>query len=249
MKEEFAVPEKILIVDDDAKLRRLLCGALLASRYEPLAAQNGAEMRATLASHIINLITLDVILGTEDGLTLAREIVECHDIPMILITGVRTDAVHRVAGLDLGADDYLTKPFELSEFVARVGAVLRRYQPRQAVGSQLDQRPHMCLSFAGWILDCRKHELRSPDGNVQELTAGEFDLIALFLNHPNQVLSRSEIMDKLMGEDWEVFDRAIDVQVSRLRRKIETDADSPQLIKTVRRAGYCFAADVKLVNG
>jgi len=195
-------------------------------------------MRARLEGDTITLITLDLNLGKENGLDLAREVRKDRNIPIIMLTG-KGDAIDRVVGLEIGADDYLAKPFELRELVARVRAVLRRVQPVEPTAS-LGQR----YAFDGWIFDLNRRTLKRGDGEAQELTTSEFNLMEAFVKRPHRVLSRNDIMDLLKGHDWSPIDRSIDNLVARLRKKVETDPDRPALIKTVRGVGYTFTADV-----
>jgi two-component system OmpR family response regulator len=230
---------RILIVDDEPKVRALLRRCLEGEGFYVSEAKDGAEMRVRLERETISLITLDLNLGKENGLDLAREVRKNQSIPIIMLTG-KGDAIDRVVGLEVGADDYLAKPFELRELVARVRAVLRRTQPvEQAVAS--GQR----YAFEGWIFDLDRRSLKQGNGEGQELTTSEFNLLETFVKRPHRVLSRDEIMDLLKGHNWSPLDRSIDNLVARLRKKIETDPDRPALIKTVRGVGYTFTADVQ----
>ena len=237
----------ILIVDDDQKIRHQLRAALEASDFDVEEARSGSELRAALAAQVPSLITLDLILGEEDGVALAREIIGTHDVPLIMVTGVLTKTSERIAGLDLGADDYLAKPFELSEYVARVRAVLRRYEnrPLQQPGLAEKAPEPSAYRFDIWTLDLKRHELRLTGGEKRDVTAGEYSLLELFLRRPGRVLARQEIKEQLSGEELSADDRSIDVQVSRLRRKIEISGSGKQLIKTVRRAGYFLDCPVE----
>ena len=202
-------------------------------------AKDGAELRACLERISVTLITLDLGLGKENGLDLARDIRKQRNIPIIMLTG-KGDAIDRVVGLELGADDYLAKPFELRELVARVRAVLRRTAAAErspSAGAKL------CLRRVG--LRCRSPQPEREGGEHQELTTSEFKLLEAFVKRPHRVLSRDDIMDLLKGHDWSPLDRSIDNLVARLRKKIERDPERPQLIKTVRGMGYTFAADAK----
>lgn len=245
-------PARILVVDDDAAVRELLRECFAMEGYEVVEAENGQAMRATLASSPVNLVTLDLNLGGEDGLALAREIRAVKNVPIVMITG-KGDTIDRVVGLELGADDYIVKPFHVREVLARVRAVLRRYcaadetrdaaprttgDPSQRVGEE--ER----LAFNGWQLNVPRRELRSDDGGIRELTTAEFDLLVMFAKRPGRVLSRDNIMDLLKGHEWSPMDRSIDSLVARLRKKIEHDSDAPQLIKTVRGVGYVFTGPV-----
>jgi DNA-binding response OmpR family regulator len=230
---------RILVVDDDAKVRTLLRRCFEREGFEVAEAKDGAELRARIGEQPIGLITLDLTLGGEDGLELAREIRSKHDIPIIMITG-KGDIIDRVVGLELGADDYIPKPFQLREVLARVRAVLRRYAATEPIAAAGER-----YSFAAWLFDVTRRELATTDGAVRELTTGEFKLLEIFVRRPHRVLSRDNIMDLLKGHEWSPLDRSIDALVGRLRRKIEPDPDHPRLVKTVRGVGYVFAAEVR----
>jgi DNA-binding response OmpR family regulator len=193
----------------------------------------------------VSLITLDLALGGEDGLELARRVRAKRNLPIVMISG-KGDTIDRVVGLELGADDYITKPFHLREVLARVRAVLRRYE---GTGDNA-ARPVPDVSgdvvrFAHWVLDTRRRELRTAAGAEQDLTTAEFNLLDIFVKQPGRVLSRDNIMDHLKGADWSPVDRTIDNLVARLRKKIEEDPETPHLIKTVRGIGYVFTGEVK----
>src|SRR6476660_10186207 len=230
---------QILVVDDEAEIRTLLRRCFEREGYQVLEAKDGAEFRTSIEQAPISLITLDLTLSGEDGLELAREIRAKCNVPIIMLTG-KGDAIDRVVGLELGADDYLAKPFELRELVARVRAVLRRTAAAEPTPSS-GQR----YAFEGWILDIGRRSLKRDSGEDQELTTSEFNFLEAFVKRPHRVLSRDEIMDLLKGHDWSPLDRSIDNLIARLRKKIEGDPEHPQLIKTVRGVGYTFAADAK----
>jgi len=238
------VPTEILIVDDDPEIRRVLRACLAREGYAICEAGDAAGARARLKRGGVGLVTLDLALGADDGLALTREIRARTDVPIIMVSG-KGDPIDRVVGLELGADDYISKPFNLREVVARVRAVLRRHEPARSRGLILDAAASERLAFGNWVLDLAKRELEKADGSLRELTTGEFNLLELFLRRPNRVLSRDEIMDLLKGHDWSPLDRSIDALVGRLRKKIEPDLDKPCHIKTVRGAGYMFATGVK----
>jgi DNA-binding response OmpR family regulator len=233
----------ILIVEDDPKVRLLLRRCFEGEGYHVTEAGSGAEAVQRLAASAFDLVTLDLGLPDGDGLAVGREIRLRSQVPIIMVTG-KGDTIDRVVGLEIGADDYITKPFHLREVLARVRAVLRRTGPAgtrpAAPGAVKDDT----LAFDGWVLDVTKRELRSPAGTACELTTSEFDLLRVFATHAKRVLSRDQIMDLLRGHDWSPIDRSIDNLVVRLRRKIEPDPDRPRLIKTVRGVGYSFSADV-----
>lgn len=214
--------------------------------FQVSEASNGEEMKAALADHSVSLITLDLQLGGENGLDLAGQVRSKTNIPIIMITG-KGDTIDRVVGLELGADDYIAKPFHIREVLARTRAVLRRYgEPHSAAAvPATDEKPTEALAFENWILDIPSRALNSVSGGSQELTTAEFNLLLMFASRPNRVLSRDNIMDMLKGQDWSPADRSIDSLIVRVRRKIETDPTSPKLIKTVRGVGYVFAGKVR----
>jgi two-component system phosphate regulon response regulator OmpR len=194
-------------------------------------------MRAQL-NDSVDVILLDVVMPGEDGLTLAREIRAISDVGIIMLTG-RDDVLDRIVGLEVGADDYIAKPFHLREVLARVKSVLRRREPRATPGTANE-----VVRFEGWRLDLACRQLVSPTGEAVELTTGEFDLFAALAKHPGRVFGREALMDLTRGRSWEAFDRTIDAQVARLRKKIETDAKKPMLIKSVRNVGYVFTGKI-----
>ncbi len=233
--------ERILVVDDEADIRDLLANCLSGYGFEVAAVSDGVAMRAELAREPADLVLLDLGLPGEDGLSLARELRAQPRAPGIIIVTGRGQPVDRVVGLELGADDYVAKPFDLRELVARVRSVLRRTtSDRAAAPSASADR----FEFAGWRLDLSARSLARPDGADVPLTTGEFDLLTAFVQHPNRALSRDRLMAIMHHREAGPFDRAIDVQVGRLRRKIERDPAEPELIKSVRGVGYLFAARV-----
>lgn len=198
-------------------------------------------MHGVLGQHAIDLITLDLMLGGENGLTIATQVRSRHDVPIVMITG-KGDMVDKVVGLEMGADDYITKPFHPREVVARLRAVLRRKGP--ANGTQTASASER-LAFGDWVIDLGKRQVVSSRQGELQLTTAEFNLLAIFTKRPQRVLSRDAIMDLLKGHDWTPFDRSIDALVSRVRRKLEDNPDSPHYLKTVRGVGYVLACDVK----
>lgn len=230
----------ILVVDDDRDIRELLSRFLSKNGYRVDVAGNGRDMKRVLEASRIDLIILDRIMPGEDGLTLCREFRQQSRVPVILLTllGAETD---RVIGLEMGADDYVVKPFSPHELLARLKAVLRRTNDLP-VQNNLQQAP--VLRFAGWCLDRSRRRLASPGGVVVTLTDGEFDLLVALAEHPQMVLTREQLLDLARGRMAIPFDRSIDMQVTRLRRKIEVNPDDPQLIKTVRNKGYLFTPEV-----
>lgn len=236
-------PVHILIVDDEPQVRAVLRDFFELEGYHVTEARDGAEMKDCLARDAVSLVTLDINLPDKDGFALAREIRSTHNIPIVMISG-KQDTIDRIVGLELGADDYISKPFHLREVLARIRAVLRRYQaeaPVAAGGVDHDER----IAFDGMTLSRGRRELCDNAGHVIELTAAEFNLLDLFLRRPSRVMSRDDIMDQLKGHDWSPFDRSIDTLVARLRKKIEVEPEHPRFIKTVRGVGYVFAADVR----
>jgi two-component system, OmpR family, response regulator len=234
----------ILVVDDEPEIRALLRKCFEREGFSVAEAKDGAELRARIEQQPTNLITLDLTLGGEDGLELAREVRARCNVPIIMITG-KGDTIDRVVGLELGADDYITKPFQLREVVARVRAVLRRYGTAEQVAQPAVEAEHRRYAFDRMVLDLTCRELSMGDGKVHELTTGEFNLLEIFVKRPHRVLSRDNIMDLLKGHEWSPVDRSIDALVGRLRKKVEPDPDHPRLIKTVRGVGYAFTADVR----
>lgn len=225
----------ILVIEDDPDVRRVLISGLSEEGFAAIEAASREAAIECLQRRYVDLITLDIGLGEDDGLQLTREIRAVANVPILIITG-RAAPIDRVRGLEHGADDYVTKPFHIREIVLRVRALLKRYSD-----SGEDQRaPADAYTFDDATLDLRRRELRRLDGTVIELTETEIKLLELFLRHPTRVLSRDEIHTFLRGRDWSPFDRSLDGHVARLRRKIEPLADEPRLIKSVRGVGYVF---------
>ncbi|WP_097460913.1 response regulator [Mangrovitalea sediminis] len=234
----------ILVVDDHRDIRDLLGRYLREHGFRVSLAESGEALRKVLRQQRIDLVVLDIMMPGEDGLTLCRYLREHTAVPVILLTAMSEDT-DRIIGLEMGADDYLTKPFNPRELLARIKAVLRRAQalPPQRAGLAGRQ-----LRFDGWRLDVDRHELCDPDGVEVSLSTAEYNLLIAFLEHAGHVLSRDQLLDLTQGRDAQVFDRSIDNQVSRLRRKIERDTRNPRLIKTVWGGGYQWIADVEEVN-
>jgi two-component system, OmpR family, response regulator len=234
----------ILIVDDQKEICDLVQDYLSGEGYRVSTAQNGAEMHRIMAQSPVDLVILDLMLPGEDGLTLARSLRdELPNVGIIILTG-RGEIVDRIIGLEMGADDYLPKPFHLRELLARVKSVLRRASSRGA--ERQSAQPRSKARFAGWNLDLSSRELYSPAGKEVRLTTGEFDLLAAFVNNANQVLTRDRLLDLARNREAGPFDRTIDVQVGRLRRKLEDDPQRPTIIKTVRGSGYIFTPVVEV---
>jgi two-component system phosphate regulon response regulator OmpR len=241
--------DHLLVVDDDARIRQMLARYFEDEGYRVTAVPDGAAMRVRLVEGTINLILLDVVLpGGEDGYSLAREVRARSDIPIIMLTG-RDDVMDRVVGLEIGADDYISKPFHLREVLARVRSVLRRRIAAPVTGGAAaaggaGER----YRFEGWSLDLGRRELTAESGEIVELTTGEFDMLTVFVQHPGRVMTRETLMELTRGRSWDAFDRTIDAQIARLRRKIETGT-RPKLIKSVRGVGYVFAGRVAGQDG
>lgn len=236
----------ILVVDDDPDIAALLSEFLARHGFTVTAADNGDALRAALRGGSFDLVLLDLMLPGEDGLSLCRYLRDTTDLPIIMLTAMDTET-DRVVGLEMGADDYVAKPFSTRELLARVKAVLRRGPLRGGAGGEQVEKPSSsasALEFSGWRLDPRRRQLHSPDGVLVDLTGGEFELLHAFLLNPQQVLSRDQLLDIARGRISGPFDRTIDVQVGRLRRKLEIDPKRPELIKTVRGGGYMMTAEV-----
>jgi two-component system OmpR family response regulator len=234
----------ILVVDDQKEICEVVQQYLSSEGFRVSVAHDGGGMRKVMAQDPADLVILDLMLPGEDGLTLARQLREASTIGIIILTG-RSETVDRIIGLEMGADDYLPKPFHLRELLARVKSVLRRASSRAQTEKPAGARAR--ARFAGWHLDLATRELVSPGGDEVRLTTGEFDLLAAFVNNANQVLSRDRLLDLARNREAGPFDRTIDVQVGRLRRKLEPDPEKPTIIKTVRGTGYIFTPSVDVV--
>lgn len=244
--------QAILVVEDDPKIRALLRTVLEDDGFAVQEAGNKDEMQRVLHEHEIDLITLDIHLGSDNGFELAREIRRQSDVAIVMVTG-KDDVIDRVAGLEVGADDYITKPFHIREVIARIRSVLRRARqgparkeagvepgnPRAPSGDR-----SQCLAFDGMVAIPDRLELINRAGEDCPLTSGDYRLLMLFLERPKRVLSRDQLMDLIGGQAWSPLDRTIDNQVARLRKKIERSPSDPKLIKTVRGVGYTLACDV-----
>jgi two-component system, OmpR family, response regulator len=233
----------VLAVDDDPTLRSMIADYLADQNLRVSTAADGREMTRVLTEGGVDLVILDLKLGDEDGLDLVRRLRADSALPIIVLTGHHREEADRVVGLELGADDYLTKPFSPRELLARIRAVLRRSAAAAAQPAR-DARPTR-YRFAGWELSLRNRRLTSPAGAVVPLTKGEFALLSAFLQSPQRVVTREHLLATSRIHDNEVFDRSIDVQILRLRRKLEADPSDPTLIKTERGAGYIFSAPVE----
>lgn len=231
----------ILVVDDHREIRDAVTRYLERNGYRTTAARDAREMDAALKAHHIDLVVLDVMMPGEDGLSACRRLRANSDVPILMLTA-RGEDIDRIVGLEIGADDYLAKPFNPRELLARITAILRRSaRPEPTAGGLGGHR----LAFDRWVLDVDRQILSDEHGATVELTAAELRMLIAFLERPRMVLSRAQLLDLVHGRNWDVFDRAVDNQVSRLRRKIEADPDRPRLIRTVRGSGYSLNADVR----
>ena len=236
-----SAPACVLLVEDDAEISRMLADVLDESGFKVLVAASAEEMDASLARYQVDVLVLDIMLPGEDGLSICRRLRNTSEIPIIMLTALKEE-VDRIIGLEIGADDYMTKPFSPREFVARIRALLRR--------SQGDTRAHPdktgALCFSGWKVDCASRQLLNPAGARVSLTSAEFDLLAAFCRNPGKILSREQLLELTYGGLAGPIERSIDVHVSRIRRKIEPEPGDPVLIKTVRLGGYLFTPTVEL---
>nr|WP_152898868.1 response regulator [Pseudomonas piscis] len=229
-----------MIVDDDVEVLALLKKFFVQQSYEVSVATDGAGLWAALERDVPDLIILDLMLPGDNGLTLCQRLRLQHATPVIMLTAMG-ELSDRVVGLEMGADDYLGKPFDARELLARVRAVLRRSGESRPLAGEV---PRPLIRFADWQLDLTRRELRSPDQVMIPLSAGEFDLLLVFVEHPQRILTREQLLDLARGHAHDAFDRSIDVQVSRLRRKLEFDTKRPAMIRTVRNGGYLFTPSV-----
>jgi len=236
--------DHILVVDDDAEIRTLLGTYLQKNGYRASVAADGQAMWAALAKSAVDLIVLDVMMPGDDGLTLCRKLRADSDTPVIMLTA-RGEETDRIVGLEIGADDYLAKPFSPRELLARIKSVLRRYRslPRNLRADESRE-----IEFAGWRLDPVKRHLVSPDGVLTSLSGAEYQLLKVFLSHPNHVLTRDQLMLLSKGHEADPLDRSIDINVSRLRHRLGDDPADPAIIKTVRGEGYVLTVPVKVVE-
>ena len=234
-------PIRLLLVDDEPGLREPLAEYLSRQGFAVTQAASAAEARSILRDDTPDLVLLDIMMPGEDGLSLCRHLSEARAIPTILLTA-KGEAMDRIIGLEIGADDYVVKPFEPRELVARIRSVLRRAAKGGGNGTAVEDE---LFEFEGWQLDPLKRRLTSPEGALVSISSVEFRLLMAFLEHPRQVLDRDRLLDMVQGREAHLFDRAVDNQVSRLRRKIEVDSRNPTMIQTVWGGGYMLAADVR----
>ncbi|SDS74560.1 two-component system, OmpR family, response regulator [Bradyrhizobium canariense] len=235
-----AAKARILCVEDDADIARMLTDVLEESGFEPSFVSSATEMDAALNRDDIDLVVLDVMLPGEDGLSICRRLRATSQIPIIMVTA-RGEEIDRILGLEIGADDYVSKPFNSRELVARIRALLRRAESAPGL-SRFRARP---LTFAGWRIDAAARELHDPDGIRIALTSVEFDLLLAFCRNPGRVLSRDQLIELIHGGSSGPIERSIDVHISRIRQKIEVDPRDPAVIKTVRLGGYVFIPAVE----
>jgi two-component system OmpR family response regulator len=240
-KENMTSTDHVLVVDDDLEIRSLLRDYLQKNGYRVTAVGDGKGMWAAIDDARPDLIVLDLMLPGEDGLTLCRDVRARSQIPIIMLTA-RGEETDRIVGLEMGADDYVAKPFSPRELLARIKSVMRR---TRALPDNLQPDAARSIRFAGWMLDVATRNLVSPAGVVVALSGTEYKLLRIFLAHPDRVLNRDQLIDLMLSRDASPFDRSIDVQVSRLRHRLEEDAKEPAIIKTVRGEGYVFAAAVE----
>jgi len=230
----------ILVVDDDREIRTLLAEYLDANGFRTLTATNGADMRKVLDETRVDLIVLDLTLPGEDGLTLCRNLRAQSNVPVIMLTA-RGEPLDRILGLEMGADDYLAKPFEPRELFARIRSVLRR---TLALPPSMMRPEAKTMHFSGWTLDLTARHLLNADGVVVALSGAEFRMLKVFLDHPNRILNRDQLLELTQGREADPFDRSVDIQISRLRQKLGDDARTPTIIKTIRNEGYVLATAV-----
>jgi two-component system OmpR family response regulator len=240
---------RVLVVDDEAALREPLSDYLVRQGFAATQAASAAEARARLAAEAFDIVLLDIMMPGEDGLSLCRHLIEARGVPVIFLTA-RGEATDRIVGLEIGADDYVVKPFDPRELVARIRSVLRR--AAKGIGrtpeAAADAPDEFHYTFEGWRLDPLRRRLIDSEGALVAISSAEFRLLVAFLDHPRQVLDRDRLLDMVQGREAHLFDRAVDNQISRLRRKIERDSRNPELIQTVWGGGYMLAAEVRKVQ-
>ena len=233
----------VLVVDDDPIIRQAIADYLGHYEFRVTAVADGGAMQAVLANEVVDLVVLDLKLAAEDGMALARRLREESAIPIVMLTA-RDEEADRVMGLELGADDYLTKPFSPRELLARIRAVLRRRRPEAQKGRPEGVRAYR---FDGWELNLNTRRLRNRDGRAVPLSSGEFSLLVVFLGAPNRVLTRDQLLDLSRLHSDDIYSRSVNTQILRLRRKLETDPAKPRYICTERGAGYVFSVPVKII--
>ncbi|MBI2771426.1 MAG: response regulator [Burkholderiales bacterium] len=235
--------DRILVVDDDAEIRELLVQYLCKQGLQASAVADGRQMRAHLESHPVDLVVLDLMLPGTDGLALCRELrASARPVPVVMLTA-RGDEADRILGLEMGADDYLAKPFAPRELLARIRAVLRR--ARMLPPNMQVREPARMLAFGDWQLDTTGRHLNDASGTQVALSGAEYRLLRVFLDHPQRILTREQLLNLTQGREADIFDRSIDLLVSRLRQRLAEDAREPRYIKTVRNEGYVFSQAVR----
>ncbi|RZA33216.1 MAG: response regulator [Lysobacteraceae bacterium] len=241
-------PDHILIVDDDREIRELLAAYLEKNGMRASLAANGREMRSLMEQHQVDLVVLDLMLPGEDGLALCRDLRagRWRTIPILMLTA-RDEETDRVVGLEMGADDYLTKPFAVRELFARIRSLLRR--ARMLPPNLELKEPGQFLHFGDWKLDTVGRHLLDADGTLVALSGAEYRLLRVFLDHPQRVLTRDQLLNLTQGREADLFDRSIDLLVSRVRQRLRDDAREPRYIKTLRSEGYVFSSSVEVVDG
>ncbi len=236
----------VLVVDDDPRVCEMLREFLSGEGFQVSLAAGGDDMRAVIAKSGVDIVLLDLVMPGDDGLTLARELRRDTNVPIIMLTG-KGDVIDRIVGLEIGADDYIAKPFHLREVLARIRSVLRRCMPgseSEPPSAATNAMATACLEFDGWRFDPARRTLHNADGTAIDLTTGEYELLRVFVENAGKVLNRDQLMDQAKGREWTPYDRAVDTQIGRLRRKIEPDPAKPVWIKTVRGVGYVFTPQV-----
>lgn len=237
-------PDHLLVVDDDREIRRLLTDYLEQAGYRVTAVADGKAMRRALEAHRVDLVVLDVMLPGEDGLALCRDLRRTTNLPVLMLTA-RGGEIDRILGLETGADDYLAKPFNARELLARIRSVLRR---ARALPPNLEPEEVRRFTFASWVLDVASRNILAPDGLIVPLSGAEYRLLRAFLDHPQRVLTRDQLLELVNGRDEVPFDRSVDVLVGRLRKRLRDDGREPELVKTVRGEGYVLATTVQALT-
>jgi DNA-binding response OmpR family regulator len=237
---------QVLIIDDDPQILKIVRVYLEEENHKVYTAESGSEALEILDKHSVDVVLLDMVLPDYSGLTLLGEIKKKTGAPVMVVSG-KGETADRIVGLEMGADDYITKPFHLRELSARIKSVLRRAgnHSNGDISNGNGQEAREIIEFDGWRMDCSKYELYDPEGQSVPVTTGEFRLLKVLTESANRALSRDRLFDITRGEDYDTFDRAVDIQINRLRRKLGDDPSEPKLIKTVRGVGYMFIANVK----
>ncbi len=239
--------DHILVVDDDRDIRELIVDYLLKSGYRATGAANGKEMRAVLDKQAVDLVVLDIMMPGDDGLTLCRQLRsgQHKDLPILMLTA-RHDDMDRILGLEMGADDYVVKPFVARELLARIKAIMRRFRTLPP-NLQVTEAGRI-IDFGDWQLDTSARHLLDPTGTIVALSGAEYRLLRVFVDHPQRVLTRDQLLNFTQGRDAELFERSIDLLVSRVRQRLNEDARTPLYIKTVRSEGYVFSMPVSILE-